>query len=79
MINFPLSPTLNESYTYNGRTWIWNGTGWELQSGTIGPVGPTGPAGPEGPAGPSTVISNIDGGYPNTNYGGITAIDCGGV
>lgn len=27
----------------------------------------------------SGVISNLDGGHPDTNYGGITAIDCGGV
>lgn len=27
----------------------------------------------------SSVIGNIDGGEPNTNYGGITSIDGGGV
>lgn len=29
-INFPISPTLNQSYSYNGRTWIWNGNSWNL-------------------------------------------------
>jgi hypothetical protein len=51
-------------------------------TGSLGPTGPTGSLGPTGsigPAGPSTVISNLDGGAPNSNYGGITSIDCGGV
>ena len=54
-------------------------------TGSLGPTGPTGttgitgPTGSIGPAGPSTVISNLDGGAPNSNYGGITSIDCGGV
>ena len=29
MINFPTSPALNDIYTYLGRTWVWNGSGWE--------------------------------------------------
>jgi len=28
-INFPASPTLNQTYTFNGRTWTWNGVGWQ--------------------------------------------------
>ena len=31
MINFPTSPVLNDAYTYLGRTWVWNGSGWERQ------------------------------------------------
>lgn len=31
MINFPTSPALNDIYTYLGRTWVWNGSGWERQ------------------------------------------------
>lgn len=31
MINFPTSPALNGIYTYLGRTWVWNGSGWERQ------------------------------------------------
>jgi len=27
-IDFPSSPTLNQTYTFNGRTWKWNGTAW---------------------------------------------------
>ncbi len=28
VINFPSSPTVGQSYTFNGRTWTWNGQGW---------------------------------------------------
>ena len=31
-VNFPTSPTLNQSYTYNGRSWIWSGTYWRATS-----------------------------------------------
>lgn len=27
-LNFPASPSLNQTYEYNGRTFIWNGTSW---------------------------------------------------
>jgi len=30
-IDFPASPTLNDEYTFEGRTWRWNGTGWEVK------------------------------------------------
>lgn len=38
-INFPDSPTINDTHTANNRTWIWTGTVWNLV-GTIGPAGP---------------------------------------
>ena len=28
-LNFPTSPSLNDLYTFNGRTWKWDGAGWE--------------------------------------------------
>jgi hypothetical protein len=31
-INFPNSPILNEQYTYDNKTWEWNGTYWEVYS-----------------------------------------------
>ena len=31
VINFPTSPTVGQLYTYNGRTWKWDGSGWERQ------------------------------------------------
>ena len=27
-INFPGSPATNDTYTFGGRTWMWNGTAW---------------------------------------------------
>ena len=29
-LNFPASPALNDQYSFNGRTWSWNGTGWQV-------------------------------------------------
>lgn len=31
-INFPSSPTLNQEYTFQDKTWFWNGTGWQLKT-----------------------------------------------
>ena len=31
-IDFPLSPTENDQYTFNGTTWVYDGTVWNLQS-----------------------------------------------
>lgn len=33
--DFPTSPTLNQTYTFGGRTWTWNGTGWALVANSI--------------------------------------------
>lgn len=37
-LNFPSSPALNQLYTAYGKTWKWNGEGWESFS-FIGIVG----------------------------------------
>lgn len=42
-----------------------------------GPAGATGPTGPQGPGGYSTL--NLDGGQPDSIYGGINPIDCGNI
>lgn len=36
-IDFPSSPTIGQTYTYNGRSWEWNGEGWEVYQGTFYP------------------------------------------
>jgi hypothetical protein len=28
-LNFPSSPSVNDTYTFNNKTWIWDGTKWE--------------------------------------------------
>jgi len=37
-LDFPTSPTLNEIYTFGGRSWIWNGTAWDVYSIVSGNV-----------------------------------------
>lgn len=65
LIDFPSSPSLNDEYTFEGRTWLWNGTGWEVKAfvappgatgatgvtGATGAVGATGATGPQGDSG----------------------------
>jgi hypothetical protein len=33
LLNFPSNPSVGDTYTIGNRTWIWNGSGWQLQSG----------------------------------------------
>jgi hypothetical protein len=28
-IDFPAGPTTGQTYTYLGRSWVWNGTAWD--------------------------------------------------
>ena len=30
-LNFPTNPSLNQTYSFAGKTWFWNGYGWQLQ------------------------------------------------
>ena len=32
-LNFPSNPYVGQTYTIGNRTWIWNGNGWQIQSG----------------------------------------------
>lgn len=34
-MNFPSNPSVNDTYSFNGKTWTWNGSGWQLNS-TVG-------------------------------------------
>ena len=31
-INFPSSPYLGQTYTFNGRTWVWNSYAWDVST-----------------------------------------------
>jgi len=59
-IDFPNSPSLNQTFIVGDTTFTWNGQGWVKTTGTqglIGPTGPTGPSGgPTGPTGPANFI-----------------------
>lgn len=48
-LNFPVSPTLNQVYSANGKTYVWNGTSWV--NATAGYTGSTGSTGYTGSAG----------------------------
>lgn len=46
-LNFPTSPSLNDTYSFGTKTWVWNGEAWDLQSaGAINdiPIGNVTPA-----------------------------------
>jgi hypothetical protein len=61
-IDFPNSPSLNQSFTAGGSTWIWDGIAWNLQritTGAQGPQGEVGPQGPTGPVGPQGTSINV--------------------
>ena len=34
-LNFPQNPNPGDTYSIGTRTWIWNGSGWALQSGIV--------------------------------------------
>ncbi len=34
-LNFPNSPVLNDTYTYNGKTYVWDGSSWVAFAGSI--------------------------------------------
>ena len=48
--NFPDSPTLNQTYTFAGVTWKWNGSVWKKQS-ELGATGQKGEKGNKGDKG----------------------------
>lgn len=61
-IDFPNSPTVNQSFTAGGSTWIWDGIAWNLQritTGAQGPQGEVGPQGPQGLTGPQGTSINV--------------------
>jgi hypothetical protein len=57
-INFPDSPSINETHVVGNRIWKWNGVSWDTvrnsvpyATGATGAVGPTGPTGLTGATG----------------------------
>ena len=54
-IDFPNSPSVNDTHTVGNRVWKWNGTVWEVVRSTVpystGPTGPTGSTGITGQTG----------------------------
>lgn len=61
-IDFPNSPSINQTFTVGDRTWKWTGTTWDAEVtlqvvGPQGPQGEIGPQGPQGEAGISPVVA----------------------
>jgi len=50
-IDFPNSPSVNDTHTVGDRTWKWNGSVWGVVRATDLLVGPTGVTGSTGPTG----------------------------
>ena len=50
-IDFPNTPFLNQTYTYSGRTWYWNGVSWKAVGTAQGVTGLQGNQGLQGPQG----------------------------
>ena len=68
-IDFPNSPSVNDTHTVGNRVWKWNGTVWEVVRSTVpyatGPTGPTGNTGSTGltgvtGAGPTGPTGSVD-------------------
>ena len=58
--NFPTNPSVNQTYSFNGRVWIYNGTYWELSTVAVraGATGATG-IGATGATGIQGIQGNI--------------------
>lgn len=50
-ISFPSSPTLNQEYSFSGRTWVWTGAVWQSVGTVQGATGSQGIQGIQGPQG----------------------------
>lgn len=81
---FPVVPYVSDTAPTpaNHPLWLDSTTmalyAWYDDGNTTQWVGVSGPAGPQGADGLDGII-NIDGGRPDSVYGGIESIDCGGV
>lgn len=48
-IDFPNSPSVNDTHTVGDRSWKWNGSQWKVVRSVLpGATGPTGPTGSQG-------------------------------
>lgn len=43
-INFPSSPFVGQTYSFNGRTWVWNSYAWDVSTASGGGGGGAGGA-----------------------------------
>ena len=86
IISFPTSPSINDTYSFNGKTWVFTGQGWNLAtSGSINdiPIGnvtpSTGNFTTVGATGNITTSANISGSYFLGNGSQLTGVVAGGT
>jgi len=70
-INFPDNPQIDDEFSFDGRSWKWDGIAWRIITSALGPTGPTGaassvpgPTGPQGDTGPQGISINFIGAVP---------------
>lgn len=63
-IDFPNTPSLNDTFDAAGKKWLYNGTSWTLVGVSTAAPGSS---------------YNLDGGTAATVYGGIANLDGGGA
>jgi hypothetical protein len=68
-IDFPNSPSPNQTYVFGNITWVWNGSAWDKVSTSTGYLGATGPQGIQGNTG-ATGEQGIQGVQGNTGATG---------
>jgi len=67
-IDFPNSPSVNDTHTVGDRTWKWNGSQWKVVRSVLpGATGPTGPTGNTG-----STVTGPTGAQGNTGATGLT-------
>jgi hypothetical protein len=76
-IDFPNSPSVNDTHTVGNRIWKWNGATWDVvrssvsfSTGATGAVGNTGPTGAVG----NTGANGATGANGNTGATGLTGV-----
>lgn len=74
-LDFPSSPSLNQTYTLGPKTWKWNGYGWELVGTNIGYTGSAGSGytGSQGGTGYTGSAGSINAIGSNVDFSGFTA------
>ena len=83
-IDFPNSPSVNDTHTVGNRVWKWNGTVWEVVRSTVpyatGATGPTGNTGAVGQTGATgltglTGVTGVTGAGPTGPTGSVDYTD----